>query len=275
MKTTYSQFLFASALLVSLSPAGRAFAVDKIDLSIEDARREGQISASYALNPYLRDNALQVSVKNGQAILQGKVDEKIAKELAGEIAMQVPGVTKIDNQILVEADYIPSYLPDSFGSKVDDASITAAIHSKLQWNKDIDSVGTEVTTRQGRVTLSGSADNQAAKNLAGRLSANTRGVSSVTNNLQIRDLPISDDEKENLKAVNGGHRVSDPWITAKVKSSFMFSSNINGSDIAVTTRNGIVTLSGTVANSSERVMAIETALHVRGVKNVLSDKLIF
>lgn len=275
MKTSYSQFFFASALLVSLYPSGRAFAIDKSVLSVEDARREGQISASYALNPYLRANDLQVAVRDGQAVLQCKVDEKVAKELAGEIAMQVPGVTKIDNQIVVEADYKPNYKASSFGSKVDDASITTAIHSKLQWTKEVDSVGTDVSTKNGRVTLSGSADSQAAKDLAGQLSSNTRGVSSVTNNLKIRELAISEDEKENLKAVNEGHRVSDPWITAKVKSSFMFSSNINGSDIAVKTNNGIVTLSGAVANSSERAMAIETALHVRGVKNVLSDGLTF
>ena len=30
-------------------------------------------------------------------------------------------------------------------------------------------------------------------------------------------------------------RISDGWITTKVKSTFMFSTNVDGSDIAVST----------------------------------------
>lgn len=97
----------------------------------------------------------------------------------------------------------------------------------------------------------------------------------MTNNLQIPKYPVSEDEKENPKAVNEGHRVSDNWITAKVKSSFMFASDINGSEIDVRTSDGIVTLSGTVANSSERATVIETAFNIRGVKNVLFAALTF
>ena len=39
-----------------------------------------------------------------------------------------------------------------------------------------------------------------------------------------------------------GTDVADGWITTKVKSTFMYSSNVNGSDIVVSTNAGVVTL---------------------------------
>lgn len=275
MNTSYRQFFLASAVLLSLSPSQGVMAADKVTTAIDDARQESQIWTSYALNPYLRGNDLKVTVQNGKAVLTGKVDEKVNKELATEIAKGVSGITDVDNQIVVEANYLPHYGGDSYGDKIDDASISAAIRSKLQWNKDVDSVGTEVSTKSGRVTLTGSADTQASKDIANRLAMNTRGVTSVTNNLKIRSSPMTSEEKASLKATEESHNISDSWITTKVKSSFMYSSNISGSDIDVSTNNGIVTLTGKVNSGVERSLAIEIAQNIRGVKSVQSKALLF
>ena len=275
MQTNYRKFLFASAMLLSMTPSQTVLAADKATNALDDARQETQIWTSYALNPYLRANDLKVSVQNGKAILKGKVDEKISKELASEIALGVAGITDVDNQIVVEPNYLPSPKGDGFGAKIDDASISAAIRSKLQWNKDVDSVGTTVMTKSGRVTLTGNADSQSAKDIANRLAMNTRGVISVHNQLKIRNSPLSDTEKASQQKAMESHNISDSWITTKVKSSFMYSSNITGADIDVSTNNGIVTLTGKVGSGTEQSLAIETAQNIRGVKSVVSKALVF
>lgn len=275
MQTSYRKFFFASAILLSMTPGQAALAADQATNALDDARQESQIWTSYALNPYLRANDLKVSVQNGKAILKGKVDEKISKELASEIALGVAGITDVDNQIVVEANYLPKPGGDGFGAKIDDASISAAIRSKLQWNKDVDSVGTTVSTKSGRVTLTGNADTQSAKDIANRLALNTRGVISVNNQLKIRSNPLSDTEKASQQKAMEGHNISDSWITTKVKSSFMYSSNITGADIDVSTNNGIVTLTGKVGSGTEQSLAIETAQNIRGVKSVVSKALVF
>lgn len=275
MNPSYRQFMFASAILLTMAPSQKILAADPLASSIDDVRRESQIATSYALNPYLRANNLRVSVQNGKAILTGKVDEKISKELASEIALGVSGITDVDNQIVVEANYLPQYRKDGFGNKIDDASISAAIRSKLQWTKDVDSVGTDVSTQNGRVTLNGNADSQAAKDIANRLAMNTRGVTSVTNNLKVRENLMTDAEKAKAKIEDKSHNISDSWITAKVKTSFMYSSNINGGDIDVSTNGGVVTLTGKVASGVERTLAIEMAQNIRGVKSVTSNALVF
>ena len=65
----------------------------------------------------------------------------------------------------------------------------------------------------------------------------------------------------------------DGWITTKVKSTYAYSTNVDGSDISVTTNGGVVTLSGMVDSGAERALAIELAQNVRGVKSVHSKGL--
>ncbi|UXK06986.1 BON domain-containing protein [Shewanella putrefaciens] len=275
MNLSYRKFIFTLAILLTLSPLQSASAADTATKAMDDVRQESQIATSYALNPYLRANDLKVTVQKGKAVLTGQVDEKISKELAGEIAQGVSGIKDVDNQIVVDANYMPKANSNGFGDKIDDANISAAIRSKLQWNKDVDDVGTEVMTKSGRVTLNGTVNNQNAKDITHRLALNTRGVKSVTNNLKIQSATVSKDEKAKLKNEKESHNISDSWITAKVKSSFMYSSNINGSDIDVSTNNGIVTLTGKVASGSEQSLAVETAQNIRGVKSVTSKALTF
>ncbi|SUI52998.1 BON domain-containing protein [Shewanella putrefaciens] len=275
MNLSYRKFIFTLAILLTLSPLQSASAADTATKAMDDVRQESQIATSYALNPYLRANDLKVTVQKGKAVLTGQVDEKISKELAGEIAQGVSGIKDVDNQIVVDANYMPKANSNGFGDKIDDANISAAIRSKLQWNKDVDDVGTEVMTKSGRVSLNGTVNNQNAKDITHRLALNTRGVKSVTNNLKIQSATVSKDEKAKLKNETESHNISDSWITAKVKSSFMYSSNINGSDIDVSTNNGIVTLTGKVASGSEQSLAVETAQNIRGVKSVTSKALTF
>jgi hyperosmotically inducible protein len=67
--------------------------------------------------------------------------------------------------------------------------------------------------------------------------------------------------------------VSDTWITSKVKSTFLADSNLSGIDIKVETNQGVVTLSGVVASSAERDLAIAKAGEINGVKAVSADAL--
>lgn len=67
--------------------------------------------------------------------------------------------------------------------------------------------------------------------------------------------------------------VSDTWITSKVKSAFLADSNLSGLDIKVETNQGVVALSGIVASSAERDLAIAKAGEIKGVKAVAAEAL--
>ncbi|TAL83235.1 MAG: BON domain-containing protein [Rhodanobacter sp.] len=63
-------------------------------------------------------------------------------------------------------------------------------------------------------------------------------------------------------------KAADAWITTKVKSEFATTKGIEATDISVTTVNGRVTLTGTVASAKEKLHAERVARHVKGVKAV-------
>ncbi|KRW58658.1 phospholipid-binding protein [Pseudomonas sp. TTU2014-080ASC] len=67
--------------------------------------------------------------------------------------------------------------------------------------------------------------------------------------------------------------VTDTWITSKVKSTFLADSNLSGIDIKVETNKGVVSLSGVVATSAERDLAIAKAKEIKGVTAVSADAL--
>ncbi|MEO8499816.1 MAG: BON domain-containing protein [Vicinamibacteria bacterium] len=273
MSTNYRTLALGAALAFTLAVVGPSLAAQTTSAQeIQDARHETQIWTAFSLNPYLRANDLKVSVHSGKAVLTGRVEEGISKELAKQIALGVSGIVEVDNQILVQADReAPASSADrSFGERVEDATITATIKSKLLWSKYADGLTTNVDTNRGRVTLHGTADSPAARDLAEHLALNTLGVLSVDNRLEVKPGAISGLENAARAAELG---ITDSWITAKVKSTLMLSSNVSGTAIKVSTTGGVVTLSGNVDSGAERSLAIELARNVRGVRSVTSTGL--
>ncbi len=264
----FKKTLIASGIALTLL-SGNASA-DTVAQDVTEARQETQIWTTYALNPYLRANDLKVTVNGGKATLSGTVEEEVNKELARQIALGVSGVKEVDNQIVVQADYVPTAQATerSYGEVIDDATITSTVKSKLLWSKYTDGLTTGVDTQRGKVMLTGTADSPVAKDLAGRLAMNTRGVTSVDNRLVVANPRpgVASSTKTSVK--EAGVDISDSWITTKVKSTFLYSTNVSGSDITVSTKAGIVKLSGKVDSGAERELAIELAKNVRGVKSV-------
>jgi hyperosmotically inducible protein len=274
-------------LIAIVSMAG-VFAADSASQEVRDARQETQISTTYKLSPYLRQSDIQVSVSDGTARLTGVVPEEINRELAEEIALGVEGIRNINNEIQVQVDFEKEQRAEgaerSFAEVIEDAGITTAVKSKLLWSRHTDGIATTVETRRGHVTLEGTANTLAAKDLAGMLAQNTMGVVAVENNLQIQadtDLQADTNQSDNRTAelrsaaADAGEAISDAWITTKVKSTLLYSTNVSGTAIDVHTNDGAVTLSGRVNNESEQKLATELARNVRGVKEVNAQDLTF
>jgi hyperosmotically inducible periplasmic protein len=278
MYTSSRKLIIASAITLALSSISGAVVADSLSVDVVEARQESQISTTYMLSPYLRATDIDVTVDDGTATLSGIVEEDVNKQLAQQIALGVSGIKTVDNQILVEADYVPTARTSqerSFYEVVDDATISATVKSKLLWSKNTDGLEIHVNTHMGKVTLQGTAENGAARELAGRMAMNTRGVASVDNQLVI----AAPKPKPTVADVDSEHdtsqEIADTWITTKVKSTYMYSSNVENDDISVSTSEGNVTLSGKVSSGAERELATELAQNIRGVKSVDATALTF
>lgn len=265
--TAASMAVFSSSVSLAANESG----------DVTEARQSSQIWTTYALNPHLQAHDIKVSVDDGVAILTGKVEDDVSRELAEQIALNVRGIKKVDNKIEIDPDYKPAKSSGerSYGEMVSDSSITATVKSKLLWSKHAQGLSANVDTKSGKVTLEGTADSAEAKQLAGLLASNTHGVSAVENKLRVE----KSDKKQDASVENKsgmGQSISDTWITTKVKSTLIYSSNVSSSDISVSTLDGVVTLTGYVKNGAEHDLAVELAKNVKGVKsvnaNALTDK---
>ncbi len=258
-------FISASVAIALLASSGAAFS-DSVSDDLIEARQETQIWTTYALSPYLRASDLKVSVEDGRATLKGVVAEEVNRELAMQIALGVGGIVSVDNQIAVKTDYTPAARTTDrgYGDVIDDATISTTIKSKLLWSLYSDATAINVDTNLGKVTLKGTADTAAAKALAGRIAMNTRGVNALDNRLVVTPVkPMAVSKSD----------ITDSWITTKVKSIYIYSSNLDASQINVSTQGGVVSLSGKLDSGAQRALAIELAENVRGVKRVNATNL--
>ena len=75
---------------------------------------------------------------------------------------------------------------DQAGQAIDDASITAAVKSKYLIDDTLKGLQISVDTVQGVVSLTGTVQNDAAKELATQIAQGTEGVVRVDNQLTIQ-----------------------------------------------------------------------------------------
>ena len=279
MNLIISKAILAGSIALSLGGIASAFAADvkqgeTLNEQVADARRETQILTGFSMNRHLHAFDLTVIVDGNKAVLNGMVEDGIDKDLAGRIAADADGIKFVENRIVIEAGYVrPRQVSErGFGEKVEDATISATIKSKLLWNSTTDGLDLHVDTNNGKVTLTGFARSSGEKEQAGRIAKYTHGVVAVNNEIA---LGAKAETFTTMKSQDGKAEqvMSDTWITSKVKSSLMFTRGVDSFDIAVTTLNGVVSLSGMVDSTAERELAMRVTQDVRGVRKVEAEGL--
>lgn len=273
MKYLLHRPLYCILLATTLIASMQLSAEDTAD-KLNDARMEGRIHMAYALNEHLSTFDLDIEVKGSDAVISGDVEDEVQKDLAEQVAVSIEGVESVDNQIKINDQYNHKVRSNdagrSFRDSISDTTTTATVKSKLLWNGNTGGLDINVSTKNGYVTLEGQADSEASKSLAERLTANTDGVRSVDNNIQVtEDVESNDDDSRGVDDV-----VADTWITTKVRSSLIFTSNVPARSIGIETTDGVVSLDGKVDNETTKELAIEIASGIRGVKNVNAKKLV-
>lgn len=263
----------STAGLIGLAPLNSFAADGDLTRQLSEARQEGSIWTAYALNRHLSPFTIDVDVENGSAKLTGNVESTVERDLAEQLALGVEGVKSVDNQLKVDpAIQVQAGSKPTMAQRFEDATLVATVKSKLLWNRNTEGLDIKVEADDGVISLSGNAQTPAAKELAGALAANTEGVRKVHNQLSVSATDSATDKVQD-SAAKAGAVLSDAWITSKVKSSFLYSRDLDGLDINVDTKNGQVDLSGSVLSGAEKQLAIETARNIRGVRGVTANNL--
>ena len=235
----------------------------------DDLWLKSKLITTYALNEHLNPFEIDATVEDGVVTLSGIVESNIEKELAEEIARGVEGVREVENKISVEPESESRKEVTGFFRAVEDASTTARVKYNLLWNRNTSGLDIKVYTINGTVTLTGLIGSKIEKDLAIQIAKNTKGVIDVIDRLEVSDKEVAEEQKSILEKT--GRFMSDAWITSKVKTVFLFSKNTEGSELVVSTQEGVVTLEGSVKSENQKQQVIQLAKEVVNVKSVQSN----
>lgn len=167
-----------------------------------------------------------------------------------------------------------------------DPGITTAVKAKFAADDTVKAYQIDVDTSNHVVTLKGNVDSAAAKDRALAIARQTDGVTNVVDQISVGAAPaatsgeIKDDAREIGREVKetvgnaadrAGEAISDAAITTAVKSKFLADTSTPGLKIDVDTKDGVVTLNGTVRSKAEVDRAMTLARETNGVKRVVSN----
>jgi hyperosmotically inducible protein len=230
-----------------------------------------KIQAQYFISPDIKPWNVDVTTTSGGVVeLRGEVDDAMAKSEAVRIARATEGVSRVEDYLRVRAGTAPATevsVPDIANS---DTWITAKIQAKYFLDPDVKVLDVDVATSNGVVTLMGTVDSEAERRHAVAIARNTDGVRDVRDDLRVGG---DSSEQTGTRPTSGPGIVAgieDPWITIKIQSKYFLDADVKGHDIDVDTRDGVVTLTGTVGSMSQRQLAEQIARDTDGVSRVVN-----
>lgn len=184
-----------------------------------------------------------VTAKDGIVTLMGSVESYAEKHGAEKAALRVKDVKGVAEEIEVK---LPSHVQHG------DAEIAEAAVNRLAWNVSVPKDAIKVAVSKGWVTLTGSVHWHYQHDAAADAVRTLWGVTGVSNQIAIKPTANASNIKADIEDA-----LNRSWFSPE--------------NISVTTRDGMVTLSGTVEYWDERALAGTTAWAAPGVTSVTND----
>ncbi|HKB89785.1 MAG TPA: BON domain-containing protein [Opitutaceae bacterium] len=223
------------------------FGSSSTDRKIEDAAK-----ASYNYRTVLEDH-VKVKASDGIVTLTGTVQDEGNKDLAADTVENLPGVVSVKNEIKVESKY-PEH---------SDGWMAFKVRSLLLVKGNVSATNTKVVVNDGNVTLSGTADNVAQKELTAVYAKDIDGVKTVKNEIVVKDKPTMGETV--------GEKIDDASITSQVKYALLANKGTSALKTKVTTNDGVIVITGVAGSDAEKALVTKLAQDVRGVKSVSNN----
>jgi len=254
MKTNTIRKILVIVLVASAWVAG--------SVSTLAADRDDQIEKTFknseAYRTQLKKADVSIDSDNGVVTLKGEVENENQRSVAVETARDIPGVQRVNDKLRVAK--APS-----------DEWIATEVRGALFLHKNVSLVDTKVSAKNGVVTLTGSAENEAEKSLAAKYAADVKGVKSIENNIQV----VADSDKKPATSERSiGEKVDDATITARIKYALSLNRATSALRTEVKTEDGVVTVRGEAKNPAEKDLVTKLAMTVDGVRDVRNEMIV-
>ncbi len=238
-------------ILVMMSICASAFANITVATPDTDRAIEKTISQMYVFKVLLIEDDIKVEAKDGVVTLTGTVMDEPHKALAEEAVSSLPTVKSVNNNLNSTAGITADKADERLSRKV---KIVLIMH------RSVNGFNTTVSSKEGKVTLTGEAINAAQKQLTTEYAKDVEGVTKVNNEMTVAK---KSPEKETV-----GEKIDDASITAQIKVSLLFHRSTSVLKTQVKTESGVVTLSGMAKNAAEIELVTKLVKDINGVTDV-------
>ena len=182
---TFNKSIIAALVLGTTAMGAQA---NSWENESKDAWIDGKAETVLLMNTDLNNFDINTDVTNGKVVLTGKVDSDVEKELAEELVLSLDGVMDVENSLTVvknmSAKHTDSKMMDD-DNDLTDAKITTVITTRFLFVSEVGGTDIDVDTDNGVVTLNGSVESSAEKQLAIEIAKNAEDVRDVVDNLSI------------------------------------------------------------------------------------------
>ena len=162
-----------------------AFVVSMTACSESDPGITTAVKSKLAADDTVKAYKIDVDTKNAVVTLKGTVDTADAKTRAVEVARSTKGVTDVVDQLSVSPSAVATSGARETVEPLTDPAITTAVKSSLLADPSSSGLKIDVDTKDAVVTLKGTVATEDEKTRAENVAQNTKGVSSVVNNLKV------------------------------------------------------------------------------------------
>ncbi len=209
-----------------------------------DTQLQEEVADELAWDPAVSLTDIGVDVNDGVVTLSGHPASYAEKLAAEKAAKRVAGVKAVVLRMDIRLPH---------GDVRTDEDIANAVRSILKWTVGVSDVNVQVEVDNGWVTLRGRLDRAYQRHLAARMINPMRGVTGLSNLIEVHERPAGDDIGDSIRKALVRHveREAD--------------------HIGVSVRDGTVTLTGKVGSYAERSIVRGAAWGAPGVHAVNDD----
>lgn len=257
----------AFALLISAGAAlffaayqgyGLGSALRLAKVSSQDTTTSSMVHTAFFLSRQVSPFHVQVETDHAVVTLKGEVPSEQVRQVAGAIAADTSGVRQVINNLVVNPAVERNPEIASLRDRVADLEIRTLVADALSKNSELKDKPIETQVQGGTVTLTGVVETPGQRDLAEQTARAIPDVRLVTNDLKIQ---------------NGGATAEsqDDKLARTVEFELYSTKAIPLNSVQIHSRDGVVTLTGTVRERAERLLAEKVAASVDGVKRVVND----
>ena len=183
---TFNKSIIAALVLGTTAMGAQA---NSWENESKDAWIDGKAETVLLMNTNLNNFDINTDVKNGKVVLTGKVNSELDKELAEELVLSLDGVSDVENSLTVvksmDTKDKSKDMMDDDDNDLTDAKITTVITTRFLFDSEVGGTDIDVDTDNGIVTLNGSVESEAEKQLAVKIAKNAEDVRDVVDKLSI------------------------------------------------------------------------------------------